>query len=363
MSCEAYYTEADLIDGNCPIHGRPVEHVTEENYFFKLSRYEQRLLDWYDQHPDFVQADRRNEALGLHPLGLQDFSICRTSLTWGIPLPWDPGHVNYVWFDALTNYITAVGYGTDDERVRRRGGRAPTSSARTSSASTASTGRRCCCRPAWRRRVAGRSAASSSWRREDEQDDRQPDRPRRPRRRLRRRRLPLPLPRRPAVGADGDFSYEGMVARYNADLANNLGNLLARVATVVGRKCDGIGPAPRPDSPLAEAAADGRRRHPRRRGPRCSRSRRPGRHLAAGAGHQRLPGEPTSRGRPSPGPAVDAVLGDALEALRIVAILASPAMPSRPRPSGTASGWPAAVRTSACPRRPRGAATRAACRS
>ena len=75
VSCEAYYTEADLVDGNCPIHGRPVEHVTEDNYFFKLSRYEQRLLDWYAEHPDFVQPEtKRNEAPRLHPL-----RACRTS--------------------------------------------------------------------------------------------------------------------------------------------------------------------------------------------------------------------------------------------------------------------------------------------
>ena len=90
VSCEAYFNEGDLDAGNCPIHGRPVDHVTEENYFFKLSRYEQPLRDWYEAHPDFVvPATKRNEALGFINQGLQDFSISRTSIDWGIPLPWD----------------------------------------------------------------------------------------------------------------------------------------------------------------------------------------------------------------------------------------------------------------------------------
>ena len=119
VSCEPYYTEDELVDGNCPIHGRPVEHVTEENYFFKLSRYEDRLLEHYTEHPEAVQPEKRNEVLGFISGGLQDFSMSRTSISWGIPLPWDPKHVAYVWFDALFNYCTAVGYGTDAERFDR----------------------------------------------------------------------------------------------------------------------------------------------------------------------------------------------------------------------------------------------------
>jgi methionyl-tRNA synthetase len=110
VSCELYYTEDELIDGNCPIHGRPVELMSQENYFFRLSAYQDRLLEHYERHPEAVEPEiRRNEVLSLIKGGLQDFSISRTSFDWGIPLPWDPSHVNYVWFDALTNYITAVG--------------------------------------------------------------------------------------------------------------------------------------------------------------------------------------------------------------------------------------------------------------
>ena len=120
VACELYYTEDDLVDGNCPIHGIPVERVTEENYFFRLSRYEDRLLEHYTEHPEAIEpAGKRNEVLGLIKQGLLDFSVSRTSISWGIPLPWDPKHVTYVWFDALVNYCTAVGYGSDPERFDR----------------------------------------------------------------------------------------------------------------------------------------------------------------------------------------------------------------------------------------------------
>jgi len=120
VSCEAYYVEDDLVDGNCPIHDRPVELMREENYFFRLSAYAGRLLEHYEANPHAVQPDtRRNEVLSLIRGGLQDFSISRTSFDWGIPLPWDPTHVCYVWFDALTNYLTAAGYADDPERFGR----------------------------------------------------------------------------------------------------------------------------------------------------------------------------------------------------------------------------------------------------
>src|SRR5919106_3401511 len=100
VSCEAYYTEDELVNGNCPIHGRPVEYFEEENYFFKLSKFEQPLLDYYAAHPDFVQPEaKRNEALGLIRQGLRDISITRTSIRWGVTVPWDEAHVFYVWYD------------------------------------------------------------------------------------------------------------------------------------------------------------------------------------------------------------------------------------------------------------------------
>ena len=102
VACEAYYAEGDLVDGNCPIHGSPVEWLEEDNYFFKLSDFAQPLLDWYEANPDAVQPEgKRNEALGIIRQGLDDVSISRTSIDWGVPVPWDDQHVFYVWYDAL----------------------------------------------------------------------------------------------------------------------------------------------------------------------------------------------------------------------------------------------------------------------
>ena len=117
VSCEDYYTADQLVDGKCPVHGRPVVEMQEDNYFFRLSAFEQPLLDYYESHPDFVRPNaKRNEALGFIRGGLNDVSITRTSFRWGVPVPWDDGHVFYVWYDALINYLTVASYGSDPER-------------------------------------------------------------------------------------------------------------------------------------------------------------------------------------------------------------------------------------------------------
>ncbi|HTH05452.1 MAG TPA: methionine--tRNA ligase, partial [Ilumatobacteraceae bacterium] len=255
VACEAYYTEAELVDGNCPIHGTPVQQMKEDNYFFKLSRYGDRLLEWYEAHPEAVQPEsRRNEVLGFIRQGLLDFSISRTSLKWGIPIPWDERHVTYVWFDALANYITAIGYGDDEVRFKTwwpghhligkdilrfhcvywpamllSAGLEPPTTIHVHG---------------WLL-IGGEKMSKTKLNQITPADlvaDFGVD--------GYRYHFLADVP----FGPDSDFSYEGMVARYNADLANNLGNLLSRVATVVGKQCRGIGPAPRPDSPLAHAA-------------------------------------------------------------------------------------------------------------
>ncbi len=130
VGCEEYKQIDDLMetpDGDyagqlvCKIHGRPVEILKEKNYFFRMSAFEDRLLDLYENTPDFVQPSSvRNEIIQFVKQGLDDLSISRSSFDWGIKVPWDDSHVVYVWFDALLNYITAVGYGTDDEQFERR---------------------------------------------------------------------------------------------------------------------------------------------------------------------------------------------------------------------------------------------------
>jgi methionyl-tRNA synthetase len=109
-SCEAYYTEKDLKDGLCPAHRKPPKWISEENYFFRLSKYQDRLLDLFRDRPDFLQPEyRRGEVVNFIQSGLKDFSVSRSTFTWGVPLPFDPKHVVYVWFDALINYLTAAG--------------------------------------------------------------------------------------------------------------------------------------------------------------------------------------------------------------------------------------------------------------
>ena len=116
VSCEAFKQEKDLIDGNCPIHQTAPQWIKEKNYFFRLSKYQQPLLDYYAAHPEFLQPDiRRNEILRFLEAGAEDISVSRTGQSWGIPLPFDTGSVVYVWVDALINYISAIGYGTDDD--------------------------------------------------------------------------------------------------------------------------------------------------------------------------------------------------------------------------------------------------------
>lgn len=116
VPCETFYTEDQLAEGECPNCGRNVEFIREDNWFFKLSDYQQKLLDFYDANPDFIQpTTRRNEVISFVQGGLKDLSISRTTFQWGVPLPFAPGHVTYVWIDALLNYITAIGFGDADK--------------------------------------------------------------------------------------------------------------------------------------------------------------------------------------------------------------------------------------------------------
>ncbi|MEA2932277.1 MAG: methionyl-tRNA synthetase [Actinomycetota bacterium] len=338
VSCEAYYTEDELVDGNCPIHGRPVEVVKQENWFFRLSRYQRRLLDWYDEHPDaIVPATRRNEVLSFIRSGLRDISISRSAFRWGVPLPWDPDEVAWVWFDALPNYITAAGYGRPNDG--HGDGDGDTSEfdywwpadvhligkdiirfhavywpAMLMAAGLA---------PPRRVAVHGWLLLSGEKISKSKLNQISPGEmvtefgvdP-----------VRYHLLRETPFGLDGDFSGEGLEARYNSDLANNLGNLLSRVATVVGSKCGGTGPPPRTDSSLAAAAATT--------------------YADVAAAWDRLAPsealeatwrliretnaylEAAEPWKSEPGAEVDAVLGDALEALRIVTVLVSPAVPT-----------------------------------
>ena len=118
--CESYWTERQLVDGKCPDCGRAVAEVEEDAYFFKMSRYADRVLAYIEANPDFIQpVSRRNEMINFIKQGLEDLCISRTSFDWGIPVPIAPSHVIYVWFDALTNYLTPIGFLDDIETFEK----------------------------------------------------------------------------------------------------------------------------------------------------------------------------------------------------------------------------------------------------
>ena len=119
--CESYWTKLQLDEnGCCPDCHRPVQEVAEEAYFFRMSKYADRLIAYINEHPDFIQpVSRRNEMIAFIEQGLEDLCVSRTSFDWGIPVPFDPKHVVYVWFDALTNYLTPIGYLHDKEKFSK----------------------------------------------------------------------------------------------------------------------------------------------------------------------------------------------------------------------------------------------------
>jgi len=118
--CETFFTARQLKEGKCPDCGREVELLKEESYFFKMSKYAERLLQHIETHPDFIQPEsRRNEVISFIKMGLEDLCVSRTSFSWGVPVPFNNKHVVYVWFDALINYLSAIGYGSDEAKFKR----------------------------------------------------------------------------------------------------------------------------------------------------------------------------------------------------------------------------------------------------
>ncbi|SCX08667.1 methionine--tRNA ligase [Candidatus Aquiluna sp. UB-MaderosW2red] len=256
VGCEEYKNDGDLVLGTlefagvkvCAIHSKPVEQLNETNYFFKLSDFQQRLLDHYEQNPTFIQPESaRNEVISFVRSGLSDLSISRSKerFDWGIDIPWDQNHITYVWFDALLNYITAIGYGVDDEKLNSLwpadvqvvgkdilrfhaviwpamlmaaellppkqvfghgwllvGGEKMSKSKLTGIAPTQITD------------IFGSDA------------------------------FRYYFMKAIGFGSDGSFSWEDLSARYNSELANGFGNLASRTIAMVNRYFDGVVQAP-----------------------------------------------------------------------------------------------------------------------
>jgi methionyl-tRNA synthetase len=255
VSDEAY---VDVPPGApCPECGRITETVNEENYFFKLSAFERVLLEFYEGHPEFIRPEtRRNEVISFVKAGLKDLSVSRTSFKWGIPVPGNDKHVIYVWFDALANYITALGWGSDDPKDKARFEKYWPADLQIVGKEI--TRFHCVYWPAMLM-AAGlappKSVVAHGWLLFEE------SKMSKSRGNIVRAETILEvlgadalryfLLREVVFGQDGSFSFDALVQRYNADLANGYGNLVSRTLTMIGKYFDGVVPEG-PDSPGSE---------------------------------------------------------------------------------------------------------------
>lgn len=333
--CETFWMERQLSDGKCPDCGRAVEIVKEESYFFRMAKYQERLLQYIEENPEFIQpTSRRNEMINFIKGGLEDLCVSRTTFDWGIPVPFDTKHVVYVWFDALTNYITAAGYLNDREKFDKywpadihlvgkeivrfhsiiwpiilmaMGAPLP----------------KMVYGHGWLV-VEGDKMSKSKGNVIDPLaliDEFGAD------------TIRYFLLREITLGLDGNFSRDALINRINADLANDLGNLLHRSLSMIGRFNGGIMEAPGEEEPidqeliaLARATAAQYEKHMEQQDINAALKEvwaligRTNKYIDE-TGPWALAKDPAKKGR------LNTVLYNLAEVLRIVAILISPFMP------------------------------------
>lgn len=336
---ELFVPETQLLEGRrCPTCGNPVERLSEESYFFKLSQFTEPLLEHYRAHPEFISPDiRRNEMTAFVSAGLRDLSVSRTSFKWGIPVPDDPAHVMYVWFDALTNYLTAAGFPDDQAKLDRYW-----------PADVHLMGKEIVRQhtvywPAFLMAadlpVPKRVIGHGWWLMNEAKMSKSLGNVVRPQGYVERfgvDALRYFVMREMVLGQDANFADEAFLTRYNADLANDLGNVVSRVTTMIQRYCGGVVPAVDPgvateldveltrkaqstiEATMAAAA-----------GFDFSQALRETWELISAVNKYIVAREPWALAKkPESRPLLDATLHNSADALRVVASLVEPVMPA-----------------------------------